>query len=86
MHRQAKAAFEASDVVLEEVWVLVEVDGLERKLAESFTTVGIGRGRRCDTSAAELGACAVLRALAVCRNKVLACLPGSPCLLVNSVC
>jgi hypothetical protein len=45
VHRQTKAAFEASDVVLEEVRVLVEIDGLERELAKSFATVGVGCGR-----------------------------------------
>lgn len=30
---KAQATFEASNMVLEEVWVLVEVDCLERKLA-----------------------------------------------------
>ena len=52
-------------MVLEEVWVLVEVDGLERKLAETFATVGIRSGSRGDTSATELGTCTILGALAV---------------------
>jgi hypothetical protein len=43
VHGQAQAALEAADVVLEEVRVLVEVDGLERELAEAFTTVGVRR-------------------------------------------
>jgi hypothetical protein len=38
---QAETALEASDVVLEEVRVLVEVDGLERELAETLTAVGV---------------------------------------------
>ena len=60
MHRQAESAFEASDVVLEEVRVLVEVDGLERELAETLATVCVGCGLGGDTTAAELGARAVL--------------------------
>jgi hypothetical protein len=39
---QAQTAFEASDVVLEEVRVLVQVDGLERELSETLSSVGIG--------------------------------------------
>jgi hypothetical protein len=39
---QAQATFEASDVVLEEVRVLVQVDGLERELSETLSSVGIG--------------------------------------------
>lgn len=38
---QAQPAFKASDVVLEEVRVLVEVDCLKCELAEAFPTVGI---------------------------------------------
>ena len=38
---QAEATFEASDVVLEEVRVLVEVDGLECEFAKAFTTVSV---------------------------------------------
>jgi hypothetical protein len=38
---QTQAAFKASDVVLEEVRILVEVDGLERKLAQTLSPVGI---------------------------------------------
>jgi hypothetical protein len=40
--RQAEAALEASDMVLEEVRVLVEVNGLERELAQTFSSVGVG--------------------------------------------
>lgn len=39
---QAEAALEAPDVVLEEVGVLVEVDGFERELSQSFSSVGVG--------------------------------------------
>ena len=86
VHSQAKAAFEASDVILKEVRILVEVDGFQGELAETFTAVCIGRRSRGDTSATELGACTVLRALAVCpgrneRGKEF--LPGNPSLLVN---
>jgi hypothetical protein len=40
--RETQTAFEAADVVLEEVRVLVEVDGLERELAETLSSVGVG--------------------------------------------
>jgi hypothetical protein len=43
VHGQAQAALEAADVVLEEVRVLIEVDGLEREFAKAFATVGIRR-------------------------------------------
>jgi len=39
---EAQAAFEAADVVLEEVRVLVEVDGLEGELAEALSAVSVG--------------------------------------------
>ena len=42
MDCQTEAAFEASDVVLEEVRVLVEVNGLKRELAETLSSVGVG--------------------------------------------
>ena len=42
--RKAETAFEATNMVLEEVWVLVKVDGFKRKLAKTFATVGIGCG------------------------------------------
>jgi hypothetical protein len=50
---QAKTTLEAADVVLEEVRILVEVDGLERELSETLSSVGIRRGLRGDTAAAE---------------------------------
>jgi hypothetical protein len=40
---QAQPAFKASDVVLKEVRVLVEVDCLKCELAEPLPTVGICR-------------------------------------------
>jgi len=43
VHRQAETALEASDVVLEEVRVLVEVDGLERELPKTFAAICVGR-------------------------------------------
>jgi hypothetical protein len=66
VYRKAESAFEASNVVLEEVRVLVKVDGLERELPETFAAVCIGRGLGCDTATAELGACAILDELASC--------------------
>jgi hypothetical protein len=38
---KTQAAFEASNVVLEEVRVFVEVDSLKRKLSEALSSVGI---------------------------------------------
>ena len=43
MHCKTQATFETADVVLEEVRVLVEVDGLERELSETLSSVGISR-------------------------------------------
>lgn len=60
VNSQAQAAFEATDVVFEEVRVFVEVDVFERQFAESFAPVGIGGGVGGDAAAAEFGACAVL--------------------------
>lgn len=60
---QAKTALEAADVILEEVRVLVEVDRLERELAETLTAVGVRGRRRRNTATAKFRACAVLLAL-----------------------
>ena len=57
---EAEAALEGAQVVLEDVGVLVEVDGLEGQLAEALATVGVGCAVRSDAAAAELGASAVL--------------------------
>lgn len=43
VHGQAETAFEAADVVLEEVRVFVEVDGFEGEFAQAFATVCVGR-------------------------------------------
>lgn len=43
MHCKAQATFEAADVVLKEVWVLVEIDGLKREFSEALSSVGISR-------------------------------------------
>ena len=40
--REAEAAFEGADVVFEEVWVFVEVDGFEGEFAETLASVGVG--------------------------------------------
>lgn len=58
--RQAQTTLEASHMVLEEVGILVEVDRLEGEFAETFATVCIGRGLRCDTAATEFGSCTIL--------------------------
>ena len=42
MDCKTQTAFEASNVVLEEVRVFVEVDGLERELAQTLSSVGVG--------------------------------------------
>jgi hypothetical protein len=85
--RQTQAALEAADVVLEEVGVLVEVDGLERELAQTFAAVGVGGRLRRDAAAAEFGACAVLRHVSswMCMSsRVVRAIPGSP--WSNAVC
>jgi hypothetical protein len=41
---QTETALEATDVVLEEVRVFVEVDRLERELSEALSSVGIRCG------------------------------------------
>ena len=60
VHRETETAFEGADVILEEVGVLVQVDGFEGEFAESFSSVGVGGGVRCHPSAAEFGARSVL--------------------------
>jgi hypothetical protein len=42
--RQTETAFEATDVVLKEVRVFVEVDRLKRELSEALSSVGIRCG------------------------------------------
>jgi hypothetical protein len=59
--RQAETAFKASDMVLEEVGVLIEVDRLKGELAKTLATVCVRCGVRCNTTATELGSCAVLK-------------------------
>jgi hypothetical protein len=58
---QAEAAFEAADVVFEEVGVFVEVDCLQGELAQALAPVGVCCGPVGDAAAAELGACSVLK-------------------------
>jgi hypothetical protein len=54
-------------MVLEKIWVFVEIDRFESKFAEAFTSVGIARGLRGDAATAEFRACAVLsKSLACC--------------------
>jgi hypothetical protein len=57
---EAQTALEGADVVLEEVRVFVEVDGLEGEFTQALATVGVGCGLGGDAAAAELGAGAVL--------------------------
>ena len=62
MHGETQPTFEGADVIFEEVGVFVEVDGFEGELAETLSSVGVGRGVRCYSSAAEFGAGSVLGA------------------------
>jgi hypothetical protein len=72
-------------MVLEEIRVLVEVDCFERKLAETLATVCVRGGLRGDTTAAELGACAILSRVSYMPLVVIfQSLPGSPSLRVFS--
>lgn len=57
---ETETTLEAADMVLEEVRVLVEIDGLERKLAQPLATVSVGCGVRRNASATEFGACSIL--------------------------
>lgn len=65
MDRKTQSTLEASDMVLEDVRVFVEVDGLEREFAQSLSSVGVGCGLRCDTAASEFGASTILVGLLV---------------------
>ena len=47
-------------MVLEEIWIFVQVDGLEGELAETLAAVGVGCGLGGDAAAAEFGTGAVL--------------------------
>lgn len=69
MDCQAETAFKASDMVLEEVGVFVEVDCLEGELAKTLATVCVRCGVRCNTTATELGPCAVLKEVRSCQRK-----------------
>ena len=63
VHGETETAFEAADMVLEEVRVFVEVDGFEGEFAQAFATVCVGCRVGGDSSAAEFGACSVLFSL-----------------------
>jgi hypothetical protein len=41
VYRQAKTTFEAADVILEEIWIFVEIDGLQSKSTETFASVSV---------------------------------------------
>lgn len=43
MYCETQPAFEGADVVLEEIRIFVEVDGLESEFAQTFASVGVGR-------------------------------------------
>jgi hypothetical protein len=61
MNRKAKATFEAPNMVLEEVRVFVEINRFQRKFSQTLSPVGIGSGRRSDTSTAKFRAGAILK-------------------------
>lgn len=44
MDSKAQATFERADMILKEVGVFVQIDGLECELPQSLTSVGIGTG------------------------------------------
>ena len=47
-------------MILEEVWVFIEIYGFKREFAETFTTIGVCRGLRGYTTATKLGTRAIL--------------------------
>ena len=60
VYSQTEPTLEAAQMVAEDVWILVEIDRLERELAQALAPVGICRGLGGDTAAAKLGAGAIL--------------------------
>jgi len=60
MNGKAETAFERADMVFEEIRIFVQIDGLERELPQSLTSICIGTGIRGDTAAAEFRASTVL--------------------------
>lgn len=74
MDCQAKTTFETSNVVLEDIRILVEIDGFQSELSETFTSVGVGRGLRGYTTSSKFGACAILKialAMSIIRRAVI---------------
>lgn len=63
---QTQSAFEAADMVLEEVGVFVKVDRLQRELAQALAPVCVRRRLRGDAAAAKFGSCSVLRMSGLC--------------------
>ena len=57
---QAQPTLEATDVVLEEVGIFVQVDGFQGELAKSFASVCVRGAVRGYSSASEFGTCSVL--------------------------
>ena len=53
MNSKAQTTFEGADVVLEEIWIFVQIDSLERELPQSLTSICVGAGIRSDAAAAE---------------------------------
>lgn len=68
---QAQTALEAADVVLKEIGVFFEVDCFQRELAQPLAPVGVGCGFVGDATAAELGACSILRGVSILECKAL---------------
>ena len=57
---ETETALETSDVILEEVGILIKVNVFQGKLAQTLATVSVGRGAVGDTTATEFGSCSVL--------------------------
>lgn len=60
MYCEAKTAFVGANMILEEVWVFIKVDGFEREFPETFTAVGVRGGVRGYTSSSKFATCTVL--------------------------
>lgn len=68
---ETETALEAADMVLEKVGIFVEVDRLQRELAQALATVGVGCGVRGDASTTKFGACSVLEKVSMVLQMVL---------------
>lgn len=57
---ETETALETSDMIFEEVRILIQVNVFEGKLAQTLATVSVGCGAVGDTTATEFGSCSVL--------------------------